>query len=366
MIGASGSWTPSKLFAQQLTGRTGESPASAEAGPGVVIERVALRLISPDAYRLRLKLDAVRAVTLVAPTDASVQSVLVQPGATVAQQTEVLRLDSQEAALGLKIAQSEHELAKHYERLAAEGVEDANVRQLQLETARRRLELAQYRVDRTILRAPLAGLVTDMQVTPGQYVRTGTLLARIVDPTQLVVHVPVERIGFDPAAPFSLTIEDQTASAKVEALLPPLPEFDPLRDLYRSLATARVLIDNSDGKFSVGQTVFSPLVPSHPLAEVQIAAVRTAPNGDGERMVQVLREGYVRNIPIQPLGQVGQAHVYVSGRFAAGDELIVSSSQELQDGAWVRPMVREDLQSPAGDASTPSGALPRRMEAPRR
>ncbi len=326
-----------------------------EAPQGVSIERAALTLIAPDRFRVPLEVSPLRTLSIVTPMDGVVRDVFVKVGDSIQEQMEVIRLDSQVFAMELKRAQAVHEVAK----IALAQATEPKAKQLleaKLNVAKIELELAAFRSEQTILRTNLTGTVTELSVAPGQFVRAGDLLARVVDPTQLYVQIPAERGNIEVGKTVPLTIEDQTAEATVEAILPPLPEFNPLRELFISVATARLVIDSKDGRFTPGQAVVSNMVPKFPVAEIQILALKTdTETPDSERMVQVIRDGFVRTIPVQVLGQVGQTHIFVSGRFSANDELIVSSSQTLEDGSWVRPMLLETEASKT-PSRTPSPA----------
>ncbi|QDT33204.1 efflux RND transporter periplasmic adaptor subunit [Thalassoglobus polymorphus] len=326
-----------------------------DAPQGVSIERAALSLIAPEKFRVPLEVSPVRTLPVVSPMDGVVRDVFVKVGDSIQEQMEIIRLDSQVFAMELKRAQAVHEVAK----IALAQATEPKAKQLleaKLNVAKRELELAAFRSGQTILRTGLSGTVTELFVTPGQFVRAGDLLAKVVDPTQLYVQIPAERGSIEVGKTVPLTIEDQTADATVEAILPPLPEFNPLRELFVSVATARLVIDSKDGRFTPGQSVVSKMVPKFPVAEIQILALKTdTETPDSERMVQVIRDGFVRTIPVQVLGQVGQTHIFVSGRFSPNDELIISSSQSLEDGSWVRPMLLE-TNAPENPTRTPSPA----------
>lgn len=321
---------------------------AAEEPAGVVIDRVAVTLKSPENFKVPLELKSVTALPVVAPMDGIIQDVFVKVGDQVQQQVELLRLNSQELSLSLKRTQAQYAVAKLVVSQAAAGNMKA-LAEAHLEVAKRELDLAEFRLGQTILHAAITGKVAEILVSKGQFVRAGDLLARVIDPKQLMVEVPVERDGFDASRPFPLTIETQTTDAKVDAVLPALPAFAPLRELFVSVATARLMIDAEGDKFSPGQSVYSAMVPHFPIAEIPTLAVKTVTdNPDAERLVQVIRQGFVRNLPVDLLGQVGQTHVFVSARFVEGDELIISASEELKDGSWVRPMLVEEPQESRG------------------
>jgi hypothetical protein len=99
--------------------------------------------------------------------------------------------------------------------------------------------------------------------------------------------------------------------------------------------------------------VYSDLIPRHPVVESPTAAIGNS--ADGQRKVQVIREGFVRDVPVQLLGQSGDTHVFVTGRFGPTDELVVKSSAELLDGT----RVVQATEDPVAGASGMSGGRPR-------
>ena len=108
---------------------------------------------------------------------------------------------------------------------------------------------------------------------------------------------------------------------------------------------------NKSGKLRAGQTVHSPLIPRLPVAEVPTSAIANAEQGG--RKVQVIREGFVRDIPVQLLGPVGADHVFVSGRFGVTDELVSKTSEPLVDGVRVTARDIRATSKPA-NASQPA------------
>ncbi|TWT55850.1 putative acetyl-CoA carboxylase biotin carboxyl carrier protein subunit [Thalassoglobus neptunius] len=321
------------------------SPILAQRGDeeleGIEIERVAVSLKPPTDFRVPLRLEPSRTLRIVAPMDGVVEKVYFKAADSVRAQAEVIRFDSQQRQYELKIAQSEHELAKIEESLATDN--QKKIAAARLDVARKKLDLAEFRSNSTVVHAAMDGVVSQRLVAEGQMVKAGDLLLVLVDPNELFVEIPIERGKVEAGTTIPVQVEDKQVDAKVDAILEPLPEFDPLRELFVSVATARLLLDASDGDLQSGQAVISEMIPRHPVAEIPITAIRTdVGSSDSERMIQVIRDGFVRSLPVQLLGQVGQTHVFVSARFNEGDEVILSASEELDDGSWVRPMLAID------------------------
>ncbi|MEM9702647.1 MAG: hypothetical protein AAF907_09405, partial [Planctomycetota bacterium] len=151
----------------------------------------------------------------------------------------------------------------------------------------------------------------------------------------------------------TISVEGAEAQATITALLPLSERFEPLRDLVASPVLARVTLPGT--RFRDGQTVYVPVVPRDPVAEAPTEAL--IPAGDGGRLVQVVRENVVRDLPVRLLGRIGETRAFLSGPFAKGDEVILSSTRDLPDGTVLavtdNPQLPEDPEPARG--SRPAG-----------
>jgi biotin carboxyl carrier protein len=332
------------------------NPAADDAGSGtaaqpgsgqIVIHRQPLHLRSPEKYQISMHLEPRQTVRIASPFDGTVKSLLRKPGQKVETATELVRMDVTAKQLLLDRAKALYRATQlEAEQVAAKGGggetasgsgEPSIARQLaeaRLQAAKADLDLAAYWVEQGTLRAPFGGDVFGVSVSEGQVVRMGDPLAVLGDTSALKVEVPVDRAATQVGQSISIKVEDQVANAKVEALLPLSARFEPLRDLLPSAALASVVLQNSGGTLKAGQTVYSPLVPREPIAEVPNNCIGNT--GDGNHKVQVLRDNTVRDVTVVTLAPVGVDRSFVSGPFRASDEVIESSSQELADGTVVR------------------------------
>jgi len=323
------------------------SGAESAAKNAVVIERAPVVFRDPARYQVNLHLEPVRQLTLAAAIDGVVSSLQSKVGEEITPQAEAIRLDARVAQLKAQRAQAalkaaKAELASAKEKAAAEA---------RVEVAQADLELADLEKSFTVIRSPMKGVVTAILVTDGQFVRAGQPLAVVTDPEMLTVWVPIDGKSQKAGDSIEIKIEDANVPATIESVLPLRPEFDPLRDLFVSPATGRIVLDNKSGKLRAGQTVHSPLIPRLPVAEVPTSAIANAEQGG--RKVQVIREGFVRDIPVQLLGPVGADHVFVSGRFGVTDELVSKTSEPLVDGVRVTARDVRATSKPA-NASQPA------------
>jgi multidrug efflux pump subunit AcrA (membrane-fusion protein) len=306
------------------------SLARGQAPPATArVETAALDLTPPDRYQIPSILEPIRRVTILAPADGVVRSIEL-PGTAVRDEQEIARIDRNEAAARLKIAEAN---VKEFQALLKNAPGSA-VAQAQLEAAQARAEIAKMELDRCTLRAPFAGRIFATPISPGQYVTKGTLVAELVDVTSLHVLVPYDRAAVSVGASVNVSIEGQTVAGKVQAILP-LPERSAaLRELSTSFTAVWVTISNTKGTFEPGQRVLSPSIPTAPLATIPAHALHAETKG--EPKVQVIRNEYATDVPVRVLGHPGPDRVQVSGPLRKTDTLIVSSTVPLMAGTLVR------------------------------
>jgi biotin carboxyl carrier protein len=334
-----------------------QGAATQPASGQIVIHRRALQLRSPEKYQISMHLEPRQTLRIASPFDGTVKAVLRKPGQKVDSATEIVRMDVTEKQLLLDRAKALYKAAQlEADQTSAKGGggDGSIAKQLgdaRLQAAKADLDLAAFWVEQGTLRAPFSGEVFGVSVADGQVVRMGDSLVLIGDTGVLKVEIPVDRSTTQVGQTVSIKVEDKTAEAKVEALLPLSARFEPLRDLLPSAAMASAVVQNSSGQLKSGQTVYSPLVPREPIADVPNSCIGNV--GDGNHKVQVLRDNVVRDVPIATLAAVGADRSFVSGSFRAGDEVIESSSQELADGTIVRS-------SPLPTATKPNGPEERR------
>jgi membrane fusion protein, multidrug efflux system len=328
------------------------------ASQEVIIKREAIKLTDARLYRASLQLQAARSLVLTAPVDGIVRTVSAKPQQKLNLQAEAIRLDDARPALVVKRAKALLQAAQ-IERKVAQARNDADQLALadaRVEAAQAELDLAQLDAEQLIVRAPFAGEIDRVYVSEGQFVRAGDRLASLFDGSKLVVEIPVERAAAAPGAVIDLRVEENSARAKVESILPLAPQFDALRELAISPASALVSIDNAAGKFAPGQTVHADLIPLAPVTLVPSIAIGN--QSDGQRKIQVLRDNVVRDLTVRIHGKVGTDSVYVSGRFSESDEVIVSSTRPLTDGTPLRALLASAVPPGKGTGARPAGGSP--------
>lgn len=278
------------------------------------IESIPLELTMPERYRVTAVLEPVRKVALVAPADGIVRGLEAPLETAVRANAEVAQLDRAEALARLKMVQAE---VKEKQILSKSNQNYKDVYTAQLEAAQAKAELAQLELDRLTLRAPFAGKIIALPVSSGQYVLKGTVIAELADITSLKSLVPVDRRTVSDRADLKVFVEEQEQTAKVQSILP-LPEsYASLRELAAPFASAWVVVPNAKGELAPGLRVRSANLPITPIATVPKESLKAVegPAGSSASTVQVLRNEYVTNVPVDVLGKMGPERLQVSGRF---------------------------------------------------
>ena len=329
----------------------GGTPVAA-AGDQVIVKRDAMQIEPPHKYKVPLALEPIRSVILTAPFDGIVRQSDIKPNAKLQSQTEVLRLDTQVAKLNVQRTDSLLKIATAEQKQAADKDElQKTVAQARVEVAKAEADLAKHVLEQASVRTPFSGELQRMLVGDGQFVRAGDPLAIVVDSSKLKVEVPAERAQVAQGKTLSIKVESADVEAKVESVLPLDAKFAGIREVFDSVASAVLNLDNADGRFKPGQTVYVPLIPRQPVSEIRTSAIGNL--ADGQRKVQVVRHGIVRDIPVVVMGSVGVNRVFVSGAFADGDEVIYESSHLLSDAFQLRPVAIAATSSPGTGTTNP-------------
>ncbi len=321
------------------------------------VETVPLTLTPPDRYQIPSVLEPIRRVAVMATADGVMRTLDIPVGSAVRSGQEIAGLDRSEAAARLKIAQaSVKEMQAALDAVKPNGVSPVNKPALaqaeaRLEAAKARADLGQLELDACTLRAPFAGRLLAVPVSPGQYLAKGSTVADLADVSSLRVLVPVDRATVTVGDALNLSIEGQVAAGKVQALLP-LPEnFAPLRELATPLRAAWVVLPNPNGAFEPGQRALSPSIPTAPLATIPTPTLHQSEDEGATPTIQVIRNEYVTTIPVQVLGSPGPERTQITGPMRPTDALIVSSTVPLVAGTLIRfrPNAQEGIEATSPD-----------------
>lgn len=184
----------------------------------------------------------------------------------------------------------------------------------------RRQQLLKARTEPELLRAPVSGVVADINVTAGQVVSSGTTLIRLVDPKSLWV----EAASFDPM----LRLEEK-ASARArtsDGKLFDLAFIGRSRALQQQAAILHFRVLEPNETLNVGTPVQVLIESGAAVTGVIIPrnAIAQAPNGQMVVFKRLEPERYLpKAISFEDLD--GE-RVHVTGGIAPGDQIIVRNA----------------------------------------
>jgi RND family efflux transporter MFP subunit len=341
-------------------GKTANNPAAAgpQAMP-VQVHVVQSQQISDSSEYLAI-LKSRHSATINPQVEGQITKIFVKSGDHVKAGTPILQIDplkqqatvsSQEASraaqeANLRYAQTQLEREKKLFEAGvvskqefdnAQTAHDAAVAQLKSlseQVSQQQVELHYYRVA-----APMDGIVGDIPVREGDRVAVTTLLTTVDEPGSLeaYIYVPAER-GKDVRVGLAVHLVDEQGKPVSDARITFVsPQVDP--DTQTVLAKAS--IENPKGALRVSQQMRAQVVWSkHEGPVVPILSV-TRINGRFFAFVAV-KEGsgtVARQKGLKVGDTVGNDYVVLDG-LKAGDHLIVSGTQFLQDGMPVMEQVQ--------------------------
>jgi RND family efflux transporter MFP subunit len=220
------------------------------------------------------------------------------------------------------------------EQLATRAQVDAAGRNLQdagaaLEALKRR---GQGR-DSEILRAPMDGIVTRLDVSQGQRIQADSTAMLIAAEQRLVARLGIEPEDLD-------RVQPGTAVTLSSVFAPGITIATHIRDVHAMIDPATHLVEmlapipSAQGaELTLGSHLVGRLeLASHKALVVPRSAVLAT---DGRAYVYIVQTGKARRVPVTQGGEDGDL-VAVTGALQAGDAVVVSGNYELRDGMAVR------------------------------
>ena len=200
------------------------------------------------------------------------------------------------------------------------------------EVAAAKCGLAQAKLDECVIRAPFAGVITEVFVRPGDLATPRTPLLKMMDPSSLVVRAGLPesssahiRKGIEVSVQLD-AYPDRVFNGKIERVFPRI-EFDSRTRMIEVEVTDPVeLIPRLFARISVQGRVADDAVV------VPGSAIVTTPRGD--KSVYVVNEGKasMRKVTI---GLEEEQRVQITHGVQAGEMVIIAGNLNLKDGAQV-------------------------------
>jgi membrane fusion protein (multidrug efflux system) len=316
----------------QQEGRRQPPPAAVEAAT-VKVERVTVQI---DAVGT---LEPAEAVRLAPEIDGILAEILFREGAHVKAGQVMVRLD--DAILKAELAQSRAELTlaeANFERADTllkqrSGTQRARDEAFAaLMTSRASVQLAQTRLDKTVLRAPFDGILGLRSVSKGGYVNSGDTLVTLqsIDPLKVDFRVPETLL--------SSIREGQKIELRTDALPDRTFEgeiyaIDPQLDVNGRALKLRALVDNHDQILRPGLFARVGISAENRENAILIPEAAVVPEGNS-RYVFRIKDGKAERVAVK-LGLRRNGEVEVTEGLAPGDVVITGGQQRVRNGGRV-------------------------------
>lgn len=316
--------------------------------PPVIVAKAELRLLAPVTWfagavisRDDAKLAAEVEGRLVQVAEIGTQ---VQKGAVVARLDDTLmreELAEHEASVRREQARLAY-YTQEVERLRPlvdrkivtpsnldQAVSNRDASRGELAAEQSRVMRAKEQLQRTLLRAPFAGVVTERILQPGEWAESGGAIVRLVNTGALEVQarVPGDALGFiRQGSELNLMASPERVTAKVRTIVPVGDDRSRLYELRLTL---------SDAKWPAGQTVRVE-VPTAAAREV-IAVPRDALvlRRTGTSVFRIRDDDTAERLTVTPGIAAGDFIEVIDG-IQPGDRVVIRGGERLRDGQKVQ------------------------------
>ena len=306
---------------------------------------VALQDTVVDAIPATGQVEALQAVELRPEVEGRIVGILVREGGTVERGRALFKVDDAELRAQVAHAEADRDLgAQALERtrqLIAQNASSTADLERASATARgseAQYQLLQIRLDRTVVRAPFAGVVGRRLVSLGDYVNTSTRLVTLqtVNPQRAAFQVPeryAERLRLRQLVTF------RVAALPGQEFIGEVDFVDPVVQLPGRTILIKAVVPNPKRQLQAGMFIEAKLATEIRPSAVVIPEDAVIPL-QGLNIVWVAKDGKAERREVT-LGVRTEGFVEVRTGIDAGEEVVVAGAERLMPGAPVMPTVVE-------------------------
>ena len=240
------------------------------------------------------------------------------------------RLDRAEATYKYTQSQVKRRLALHKAKvLPTEELDDMLTKQ---QLAKGNLDEAQVLYDQGFVRSPVDGVINDLKVEQGEFVRKGDTIAEIVsvDRIKVICYVPEMEVRYLKTGQRSLVTLDTYPERKWLGVIEFIAfKADPTTKTFK----VEVIVDNSDGAIRPGM-IARGIFLKREVPNAVTAPLRAIVDKGGERLVFVEKDGRAQARTVE-IGIIETEHAQITKGLDVGDQLIVVGQHEVEEGMKV-------------------------------
>ncbi len=312
--------------------------------PPMPVEVVAARSDTVvDAILATGQIEAMQSVELRPDIEGRIAEILVREGAMVARGAPLFKVDDAELRAEVARAEADRDLARQSLARTRELLGQKASSQSELERAEAtsrsteaELALLKVRLDRTVVRAPFAGVAGERHVSLGDYVTTSTplLTVQTVSPQRASFQVP-ERYADQLKVGQQVTF--RVAALVGREFTGRVDFVNPLVQLPGRTITVKAMVANPRRELQAGMFIEVRLATAVRPQAVIIAEDAVLPI-QGSSFVWVVQNGKATRRQVE-LGVRTPGLVEVRTGVESGEQVVVGGQERLAEGAPVQPKV---------------------------
>ena len=296
--------------------------------PGTVISRNQARVAAEVEGRIEWVAEVGAAIAegeVVARLDDALlrQSLVENEAAVARERARLVFLDAQVERLEKLVTQNTATRSR-----LEEAVAERDISRSELRAARARVALTTERLERTRIKAPFGGIVTERVLHSGEWAESGRAVVRIVDAGALEVQtwIPVAALAFvEEGGELALLADPGRSSARVRAIVPVGDNRSRLYELRLGVA---------DRSWPVGQDVRVAIPTAAARAVVAVPRDALVLRRAGAAVYRVGENGLADRVAVVP-GIAQDELIEVDG-IAPGDRVVTRGGERLRPGQPVR------------------------------
>ncbi|RAR47891.1 efflux RND transporter periplasmic adaptor subunit [Flavobacterium lacus] len=283
-------------------------------------------------------IDANEQIELRSEVSGVVQGIYFEEGSYVTKGKQLVKVNDIELRAQLAQARTRQSLASENERRAklllqkeAISQEEYDMASAEFESAKSQTQLIQAQIAKTSIVAPFSGKIGLRSISPGTYVTPTTLIAKLVNNTQVKITFSIPEkyaslIKSNSSLTFTTAGSKEIFTAKIYALEPAVEQAT------RTLQI-RAIADNKDGKLLPG-TFANIMLPLEELNDaILIPTESIIPIQNGKK-VFITENGKAKEVIIETANRT-EKEILVTSGLKVGDTLITSGIMAIKAGAPV-------------------------------
>ncbi|MBM4187142.1 MAG: efflux RND transporter periplasmic adaptor subunit [Gemmatimonadetes bacterium] len=334
----------------------GGAGATRSMGPTPVEVREAILDTVIDAITATGQIEAVQSVELRPDVDGRLVDIFVREGAPVTAGAPLFKVDDAELKAQVARAEAERDLAEQAlartKQLMAEkaaAMADVERAEAAARSARAQLDLLSLRLERTVVRAPWAGVAGARFVSIGDYVTQNSRLITLqtINPQRAAFQVP-ER--YAEQLKVGQTVVFRVAALAGKDFVGRVDFVDPKVELPARTITVKALVPNPKRELQTGMFIEARLETARRDQAVLVPeeAILSLPSGN---FIWVAAGDTPERRPVE-LGTRRPGFVEIRSGIAPGEVVVVAGAERLTPVSKIRVMTRGN---PAPSADTAAG-----------